>query len=182
MTLTPEELAGDLPLVCVRTGRTAEALTPVWFARSPWWTWAPLLGLCAWAALRADWAPLATWWAAGALLLPLLVSRGVTGRLPLDASTRQRLTALRTRRFRVIVSALLLTWVAVSLYLIGSQGAGVVVLAVVMSLYALAVGMVLAGRMISVRGVPQQDGGVTIREAHEAFVAALELRRTGHRP
>ena len=182
ITLTPEELEGDLPMVCVRTGNPAEALTPAWFTRSPWWAWAPLALVVAVAVTTASWGPLASWWGAGAVLLPVLVSRGVTGRLPLDHTTRARLDALRGRRFRVLMSALLLTWVAVALQLLGSRVAGVLVVAVVLGLYLLVAGMFLAGRMIGVRGRPADDGGVVLADVHPDFVVAVELRRTGHRP
>ncbi len=182
LALTAEELRGDLPMVCARTGNVAQAMTPVWFTRSPWWAWAPLGVLMVTATATTSWAPLASWWAFGAVLLPILVSRGVTGQLPLDAATRDRLAALRRRRFTVVMSALLLTWVAVGLYLIGSRVAGIIVLAVVIGLYALTVGMAVAGRMLLVRGRPADDGGVVLTGAHPDFVAAVELRRTGHRP
>lgn len=182
VTLTAEELAGDLPLVCARTGRPAESLAPVWFARSPAWAWAPLAALAVWAAVRTDWGPLASWWTAGALLLPLVTSRGVTGRVPLDTTTRQRIAHLRTRRLGVIVAALLLTWVAITLRLIGSSAAGFVVLAMVVGLYVAAVGMFLAGRLLTVRGWPEPDGGATLRDVHPDFAAAVARRRTGHQP
>ena len=42
LRIDAEELAGDLPLVCARTGRHDALATPVWFARSPSWAWLPL--------------------------------------------------------------------------------------------------------------------------------------------
>lgn len=182
VTLSPEELAGDLPMVCVRTGRPADALAPVWFTRSPWWAWVPLAALCTAATVQSSWTPLATWWAAGALLLPVILSRGVTGQVPLDRGTRQRMAHVRARRFRVVMTALLLTWVAVGLWLLGSRAAGIVVLVAVVTLYLTAIAMALYGRSLTVRGRPQSDGSVILRRVHPAFVDALALRRTGHRP
>jgi hypothetical protein len=182
VTLTPDELAGDLPMVCVLTGRPAEATSGVWFARSSWWAWVPLGLVLGLAIGRASWAPLASWWAAGAVLLPILVSRGVAGRVPLDRSAQVRLARLRRRRSRTALTALGLTWVAVALHLLGARAAGVVVLAGVLALYLTAIGTVVAGRMLTVRGRPTVEGGVRLTNAHPAFVDAVELRRTGHRP
>ncbi|HUG86381.1 MAG TPA: hypothetical protein VMM13_17575, partial [Euzebya sp.] len=63
LTLSPEELDGDLPLICVRTGNVAEGLSPVWFTRSQTWAWVPLGLLVGWAVARLDWGVLASWWA-----------------------------------------------------------------------------------------------------------------------
>ncbi|MGI9018008.1 MAG: hypothetical protein ACR2HR_13045 [Euzebya sp.] len=182
LNLSAEELAGDLPMVCAHTGHPAQSLTPVWFARSPTWAWLPLGALALWAVITTDWAPLASWWTFGALLVPLMFSRGVTGRIPLDQTTRRRIAGIRRRRFRLTMTALLLTWVAVLLRLTGSYAASILVFGAVVAMYLMVVTMVVYGRTLAVRGWPQEDGGVTLRDAHPAFVAAVELRRTGHRP
>lgn len=182
LALTPEELAGDVPLVCVRSGNPADALVAVWFARTPRWAWAPLAALAGWAAVTADWTPLASWWSAGALALPLLTSRAVTGALPLDLPTRRRIAALRSRRARVVLLALLLTWVSVGLWLLGSRVGGLLVLALVLGLYAVAVAMAVTGQRLGVRGSPAADGGAVLLDVHPAFADALDLHRTGHRP
>ncbi|WP_370325731.1 hypothetical protein [Euzebya sp.] len=182
LRLSPEELDGDLPMVCAVTGRPAEALTPVWFAQTTWWAWAPLAGLAAWGLLSGRWAPLVSLWGVGALLVPVLTSRGVTGRLPLDHTTRARLANLRTRRSTVVIAALLLTWVAVGLWLVRARFAGFVLLVVVLAMYATAVAMAVWGRTLTVRGRPLPDGGVALRAVHPDFADAVELHRTGHRP
>lgn len=182
LALTPEELAGDVPMVCVRSGNPADDLVPVWFARAPRWAWGPLAALAAWAAITTDWAPLASWWAAAAIALPLLTSRAVTGTLPLDLATRQRIAALRSRRARVVLLALLLTWVSVGLWLLGSRAGGLLVLALVLGLYAVAVAMAITGRRLGVRGTPAGDGGALLIDVHPGFADALDLHRTGHRP
>ena len=181
-TLTPEELAGDLPPVCVRTGETTTEVQHVRFTRAPWWSGLPLLGLAVWTVSAGSFAPLASFWVIVALLLPVLTSRGTSGRLPLSLPLRGRLAALRRRRMVFVLGALLLTWVSVSLLLIGSRAAGLLVLAAVLALYLSAVGSYLVSRSLGVRGWPERDGGATVRHAHPAFVDAVELRRTGHRP
>lgn len=182
LTLTAHELAGDLPRVCARTGEADAVPTPVWFARSRWWAWVPLAVLGLIAAFSASWAPLSSWWTFAALLLPLVFSRGVTGRIPLSASVRLRLAHLRRRRLVTMMVALLLTWVSVGLWLIGSHAGGILVLGLVIALYLAAVGMFVAGRIVGVGGWPQDDGGATLKRVHPDFVDAVHLRRTGHRP
>ena len=182
LRIDAEELAGDLPLVCARTGRHDALATPVWFARSPSWAWLPLALLLLAAMATTSWAPLASWWMVGAVVLPILTSRGVTGRVPLSPTVHDRIIALRRRRLGVILAALLLTWVAVGLWLIGSRAGGMLVMALVVGLYLMVVGMFWTGRHIGVRGWPEDDGGATLRDVHPAFVDAVQLRSTGHRP
>lgn len=182
VTLSAEELDGDLPMVCVLTGGPAEALVPVWFGRTSWWAWTPLAVLVGLALLQGSWAPLASLWTFAALLLPLVTSRLVTGRVPLAAGTTTRLAALRRRRIVALLSALGLTWVAVGLRLLGSRFASVVVLGGVVFLYVAGFAMGVAGRLLTVRGRPTPDGGAALINPHRAFVDAVELRRTGHRP
>lgn len=182
VALTSDELDGDLPMVCTRTGRPAEALVPVWFASTSWWAWLPLGLLCLLGVWQRSWAPLASLWAAGALVLPLLLSRMVTGRMPLEAPLTGRLAALRRRRFVTLLAALGLTWVAVALRLLGSGVASVIVLAGVIGLYVGGFAMAVAGRVLTVHGHPLPDGGAVVTNAHPDFVDAVELRRTGHRP
>lgn len=182
VTLSEQELAGDLPMVCALTGRADAHPTPVWFARSPWWSWVPFGLLLAVAALRTSWAPLVSWWTVAAVAVPVVASRGVTGRIPLCEELRARRAALRRRRVTTMFSALMLTWVAVGLWLVGSRAGGMVVLAAVVALYAWSVAMFVAGRLLGVRGWPETDGGATLTHAHPDFVTAVELRRTGHRP
>lgn len=182
LTLSPEELAGDLPPVCVRTGRPATEGAAVRFARAPWWSLVPLGVLLLVAAVTASLGLLASWWLLAAVLLPLLSARGVGGRVPLSADLRGRLQHLRRRRLRLAFAALLLTWVAVTLALLDARAAGVVVLAGVVALYLLAVGTYVASRMIGVRGWPEADGGATLRDVHPDFVAAVEIHRSRARP
>lgn len=182
LTLTARELAGDLPSVCARTGQIDAIPTPVWFARSPSWAWLPLAVLALIAVVNASWAPLASWWTFAAILLPLLFSRGVTGRIPLSGEVRSRLAHLRRRRLVTMIVALLLTWVSVGLWLIGSRAGGLLVLGLVITLYLAVVGMFVAGRMIGVGGWPEDDGGATLKRLHPHFIDAVQLRRTGHRP
>ena len=181
LELSAEELAGDLPPVCARTGQPAE-LAGVWFARSAGWTWIPLGLVVAVAVGRTDPSVLTSFWAVGAVALPLIFSRGTTGRIPLHQSIRARQANLRSRRLRTVLLALLLTWVAVALWLIDSRLAGVIVLGAVLVLYAGAVAMVILGRRLGVRGRPTVQGGARLRNAHPDFVDAVLLRRTGHRP
>lgn len=182
VTLSPEELAGDIPMVCVQTGEPAAALTPVWFTRSPWWAWLPAAGLVLAATTRSDLTPLSTWWAFGALLLPVVLSRGLTGQVPLGRRARRRIANLRARRFRVVMTALLLTWIAVGLWLIGSRAGGIVVLTAVVALYLVAIAMAFYARSLTVRGRPQDDGSVVLHQVHPDFADAVTLHRTGHRP
>ncbi|MEE8599746.1 hypothetical protein [Euzebya tangerina] len=180
--LTATELEGDLPLVCARTGEQTDGMVGVWFARSARWTWIPLAAVIALAIGRGDGRLLTSYWAVGGVVLPLVFSRGVRGRLPLDATLRQRQASLRSRRLRTILTALLLTWVAVGLWLLDSRAAGVVVLGAVLALYAAALGMAWVSRRLGARGRPTPEGGVRLINAHPGFVEAVELRRTGHRP
>lgn len=180
--MSPEELDGDLPLVCARTGGPAEALTPVWFTRSPWWAWVPLAVLGLAALVSGSWDPLATWLVIGALVVPLVLSRGVTGRLPLGRDVRRRMGQLRDRRVRTLLTALLATWLAVGLWLLGARAAGLIVLAAVLGLYGTAIAMAFYGRSLGVRGRPLPDGSVALVGVHPDFVDAVELWRTGHRP
>ena len=181
-TLVEDELNGDVPAVCPVTGDTGFAQVGVWFARSPAWSWLPLAALVVWASLRASPAPLASWWLLGALAVPALTSRAVTGQLWLAASVVDRLGALRTRRFRLTMLGLLLTWPCVGAWLLGYRAAALVLLAVVLGCYGVAVLLAVVGRALTVRGRPRPDGGVDLRDPHPAFVDAVELRRTGHRP
>lgn len=175
--LTPREARGELPAVCVRTGDGAAVISPVRLARAPWWSAAPLALLLMAAAATGSSRLLASWWMAGALLLPLFTSRGMVARLPLSEEVRTQLRNLRRRRFRLMMGALLLTWVAVSLFLFVSRPAGVVVLAAVIAMYLLAVGTYVASRMVGVGGRPEDDGGATLRNAHPRFIAAVERGR-----
>lgn len=182
LTLTAEELGGDVPLVCVRTGRPATRLVGVWFARSALWTWIPL-GLVIAAAVGTGRSGILTsYWGVGSIAVPVIFSRGTTGALPLSPDLKARLSHLRGRRLRVLLSALLLTWVAVGLWLVGSHVAGVVVLVGVITLYLGAIAMVVYGRRMGVRGRPTGEGGALVHNAHPDFIDALELYRTGHRP
>ena len=180
--LTAEEVAGALPLVCARTGARPAELTPVWLARSRGWAWVPLAALGTAAAVTRSWAPRATWWAAGAMLLPLLASSGTTARVPVSVARRRRLANLRRRRLGTMLLALLLTWAAVGLWLVGSRAAGLMVMTVVVVLYVAVVGMFVLTRLLGVGGWPDDDGGVTLTRVHPDFADAVALHRTGHRP
>lgn len=183
LVLTPEEADGDLPLVCARTGVADAVPTPVWLASSRWWSWLPLAGLSLTALVTGSWGPLASWWAFGALVLPFLASRGAIVRVPLSQGRRARLAALRRRRLGTMLLALLLTWLAGGLWvLLQARVAGLMVLTVVAVLYVAAVGMFVLTRRLGVGGWPEPDGGATLTRVHPAFVDAVELHRTGHRP
>lgn len=181
-TVSAEELDGDLPGVCVRTGAPTDELQHVRFARTPWWALVPVALLVLTAAITASLGPIASWWMLAAVILPIVTARGVGGRVPLAQERRDRLRDLRRRRLKLYFAALLLTWVSVSLVLLDARVAGLLVLAAVMALYLLAVGTYLAARVIGVRGWPEADGGATLRDVHPDFVAAVEIRRTGFRP
>lgn len=177
-TVTVEELTeGRLPRVCARTGDPTDELAPVWFATTPAWSWAPLGGLLVLVVVTRSLAPLVLWWVLlPAVALPLATSRGVTGAVPLDGAVRARIAQLRRRRLRLVISALLLTWVAVAAWLLGARGGALAVAAVVLGLYAAAVWAAVAGRLASVGGVPHRDGTVTLTRVHPRFVAAVEAR------
>ena len=182
LRISEDELGGDLPPVCARTGTPDGVPTPVWYASTPWWSAIPLAGLVVVVTASGFWTTGRFWWLLGGLAAPVLLSRAVTGQVPFSPELRRRMAELRRRRMRTVLSALLLTWVAVSLWLLESRVAAILVLGLVLVLYGLAVGMAVAVRMVGVGGRPEADGGATLTRVAPAFVEAVELRRTGHRP
>lgn len=182
LRITAEELAGDLPPVCARTGEAGAAPTPVFFLRSPWWAWTPLAVVLGAAVVGTSWAPLASWWLLVALAVIAVASRGATGQVPLSASQRGRIANLRRRRRASTMAGLLLTWVAVALWLLGSRAGGILVLAAVLACYAASIAMSALARALGVGGRPTAEGGAVLTRVHPDFATAVALHRTGHRP